>query len=85
MGQRRCPKAISFDNLPRINQRREVEAYDVHLKLDLIAVLNHGSNDSILDFPVVQIDADLSPTLNWRSSGLAGTRRMYHSSHLFCM
>ena len=49
----------SFDNLPRINQRREVEADDVHLQFDSIVVLNYGLHDSILDFAVVQVHADL--------------------------
>ena len=53
MGQRRCPKTTSLDNLPRINQRREVETDDVHLQFGLIAVLNHGTNDGVLNLPVV--------------------------------
>ena len=62
-GERRCTNAISLDNLPRINQRCEVEAYDVHLEPGFIAVLNHSSNDSLLDFPVVQVDADFVTNL----------------------
>ena len=51
-------KTTSLDNLPRINQRREVEADDVHLQFDSIVVLNHGANDGILDFAVVKVYAD---------------------------
>jgi len=49
--------AFSLDNLPGVDQRREVETDNIHLQFDTI-VLNHGANDSILDFPVVQVDAD---------------------------
>jgi len=52
-------KATSLDNLPRINQRREVQADNIHLEFDSIIVLNHGAYDGILDSPVVQIHADL--------------------------
>jgi hypothetical protein len=52
------PEATSLDNLPRINQRRKVEADDVYLWFDSIVVLNHGANHSIFNFPVVQVDAD---------------------------
>ena len=48
-----------LDNLPRINQRSEVKTDDIHLQFDSIVVLNHGANDGILDFAVVQVDADL--------------------------
>ena len=48
----------SFDNLPRINQRREVEADDIHLQFDSIIVLNHSADNSVLDFAVVQVHAD---------------------------
>ena len=49
----RCSGPVSLDNLPRINQRREV-----HLQFDYILILNDGANDSILDFAVVQVHAD---------------------------
>jgi len=39
-----CPKATSPDNLLRINQRREVEADNIHLQFGSIVVLNHGAN-----------------------------------------
>ena len=29
--KRRCPKTTSFDNLPRVNQRRQIEADNVNL------------------------------------------------------
>src|SRR6516225_8742856 len=50
--------AVSLDNLPRINQRRQVEADNIHLQFDYILVLNHGADDSILDFAVVQVHPD---------------------------
>jgi len=52
------PRATSFDNLPRINQRRKVETDDVHLWLDSIVVVNHSTNDGVLNFAVVKVDAD---------------------------
>jgi hypothetical protein len=58
VAERRCPRATSLDNLPRINQRRQVEADDVHLQFDSVGVLNHGAYDSILDFAAVQVHAD---------------------------
>jgi len=48
----------SLDHLPRVNKRREVEADDIHLQFGAIGVLDHGANDSILDFSVVQVHAD---------------------------
>jgi hypothetical protein len=53
-----CSKPISLNNVPRINQRREVEANNIHLQFDSIVVLNHSADNSILDFPVVQVHAD---------------------------
>ena len=61
----------SLDNLSRINQRREVETDYVHLKFDLIAVLNHGSNDSVLNLSVVQVDADFVANLELSIIGLS--------------
>ena len=58
----RCSRPISLDNLPRITQHREVETDDVHLWFDSIVVLNHGAYDGILNFAVMQVDADLSVT-----------------------
>ena len=49
----------SLDNLPRINQRGKVKSNDIHLQFDSIIVLNDGAHDGILDFPMVQVDADL--------------------------
>jgi len=49
---------ISLDNLPRINQRGEIQADDIYLQFDFIAVLNYGAYYRILDFPVVQVHAD---------------------------
>jgi len=49
---------LVIDNLPRINQRREIETDNIHLQFDSIIVVNHGANDGILDFPVVQVHAD---------------------------
>jgi hypothetical protein len=50
--------ATSLNNLPRIDQRREVETDNIHLSLDSIVVLNHGANDGILDFAVMKVHAD---------------------------
>ena len=58
LNSREQNRATSLDNLPRINQRGEVEADNVHLEFDYILILNHGADDSILDFAVMQIDAD---------------------------
>jgi hypothetical protein len=55
----RCSKPASLNNLPRINQRREVEADNIHLQFDPIVVLNHGANNGILDFTVMQVHADI--------------------------
>jgi hypothetical protein len=44
--------------LPRINQRREVETDNIHLQFETVAVVNHGSNDSILDLAVMQVHAN---------------------------
>ena len=38
---------MSLDNLSGINQRREVEADNIHLQLESIGVLNHGTNDGL--------------------------------------
>jgi hypothetical protein len=65
--------------LTRINQRRQVESDDVHLKFDLIAVLNYGSNDSVLDFPVVQVDADFIADLELAIIALGWHAGMYHN------
>jgi hypothetical protein len=77
-----CPRATSFDNLPRINQRREVDTDHVHLKFDFIAILNYGANDSVLDFPVVQVDADFVADfelsvigLGWHGRNVPQTRK----------
>ena len=61
-----CSNPISLDNLPGINQGREVEADHIHLQLRAIAALNHGANDSILDFSVVQVHADFVTDLELR-------------------
>jgi len=58
LDSRQQNRATSLDNLPRINQRREVETHNVHLSLESIGVLNHGANDSILDLAMVQVHAD---------------------------
>jgi len=73
----RCTRASLIDNLAPVGQRRDVEADDIHLQFDSIGMLNHGANDSILNFAVMRIDADFSPTANSRFGSLAGTRRMY--------
>jgi hypothetical protein len=49
---------ISLDHLPRINQRREVEADNIHLQFDSVGVVNHGANNGILSFPVMKVHAD---------------------------
>jgi hypothetical protein len=54
----RCSRPISLDNLPRVDQSRQVEADDVYLQFDSVIVLNHSADDGILDFPVVQVHAD---------------------------
>jgi len=43
-----------FDDLPRINQRREVETDDATCSLIRIVVLNYGANNSLLNFTAVQ-------------------------------
>ena len=48
----------SLNDLLRINQRREVEADNIHLQFDSIVFLNHRADDGILDFPVMQVHAD---------------------------
>jgi len=58
LDERVAPRATSLDDLPHINQRREIEADNIHLQFDSIGVLNHGANDGILDFAVVQVHAD---------------------------
>ena len=57
-GNSRVAPDLSLHNLPRINQRREVQADNIHLlKLGFAPELNHGANDSILDLPVVEVHA----------------------------
>jgi len=43
----------------------KVEADNVHLQFDYILILNHGANDGILDFAVVQVDADFVADLKF--------------------
>jgi len=38
------------DNLPRINQRRAVEADNIHLQLGAVGVLDHGAHHRVLSF-----------------------------------
>jgi len=44
--------------LLRIDQRREVEADNIYLQFDSIGVLHHGAYDGVLDFAVMEVDAD---------------------------
>jgi hypothetical protein len=39
------------------NQRREVEANNIHLQFDSVGVLDHGAYDGLLDFAVMQVHA----------------------------
>jgi len=39
-------RTTSLDNLPRINQRREVKADNIYLQLGAIGVLDHGTTAS---------------------------------------
>jgi len=55
---RSSDRLISLDNLPRINQRREVEADNIHLQFDSIGLLNHSANDGVLNFAMVQVHPD---------------------------
>ena len=73
--------------MPGINQRREVETHNVHLQFDSIIVLNHGTNDGILDLSVMQVHADFVAdlelalwVLDWRGTIL------HHGvlEHIFC-
>ena len=48
----------SLDNLPKVNQRCEVQSDNIHQQLRAIVVLNHGFYHGILDLSVVQVDAD---------------------------
>jgi hypothetical protein len=56
------------------NRRREVEADNIHLQFGTVGVLDHGANDGILDFAVVQVDADFVADLKLALGSLAGTR-----------
>ena len=53
----RGPRATSLDNLPRIDQRYEVEPDNIYLQLDSIVVVNHGAHYRVFNFAVVQVDA----------------------------
>jgi hypothetical protein len=58
---RRADFDFSFatvNDLPIVNQRRQVESDHIHLQFDSIGVLNHGFHDGILDLAVVQVHAD---------------------------
>jgi len=48
------------------------------LNFDFIAILNYGANDSVLDFPVVQVDADLVADFELSVIGPGWHGRMYH-------
>ena len=48
----------------------EVKTDDVHLKFGFVAVLNHGANDSVLNFAVVQVDADFVGDFEFAFVGL---------------
>ena len=63
------------------NQRREVEADNIHLQFGTVGVLDHGANDGILDFAVVQVDADFVADLklalwflSWHARNLPSLR-----------
>jgi hypothetical protein len=47
----------SLDNLPKVDQRREVEPDNIHLQLGAIGVLDHGAYDGIPDFDMVKVHA----------------------------
>ena len=40
--------AVSLDNLPRINQRCQVQAENVNLQLGAVRVLNHGAKKGVV-------------------------------------
>jgi len=63
-------RTTSIDNLPRINQRRQVEADNIHLQFGAVAVVNHGAYCGILDLAVVQVHADFVAYLKIRAFGL---------------
>jgi hypothetical protein len=70
----------SLSNLPRINQGRQVEADSIHLQFDSIVVLNHGANDSILNFAVMQVHADFVADLELPVVWLL---RGWHDKHTY--
>ena len=54
---RKQNRATSLDNLPRINQRREVETDDATCSLIRIVVLNYGANNGVLNLAAVRVVA----------------------------
>jgi hypothetical protein len=58
--------AVSLDNLPRINQRCQVQADNVNLQLGAVDLLNHGPNDGVINLTAIQIDADFIADLEFR-------------------
>jgi len=62
---RKNARASLLGNLPRINQRREIKADNIHLQFDSIVVLNHGANNCIFNLPVMQIHADFVADLKF--------------------
>jgi len=83
----RCTRASLIDNLAPLGQLRDVEADDIHLQFDSIGMLNHGANDSILNFAVMQIDADFVTDrelalwfLGWHAENVCRVRVVFSSS-----
>ena len=54
----RHSQPISLDNLPRIDQCREVEPDNVHPQVGPFGVFDHGANDGILDLAAMQVHTD---------------------------
>jgi len=50
---------VNFGTAAKSLCRDPLKANDAHLQFETVGVLDHGAYDSILDLPVVQVDADL--------------------------
>ena len=60
--------------LQKLHERLRLMADNIHLQFGTVGVLDDGANDGILDFAVVQVDADFVADLNSRFGSLACTR-----------
>ena len=72
------------------NRRREVEADNIHLQFGTVGVLDHGANDGILDFAVVQVDADFVADLKlalwflgWHARNVRWRRGYFQGSECY--